>query len=60
MISRDHLLFVIGINSGLRIGDLLKMRVGEVIDDEGELKEFYELREGKNGKTKRFPFSSTH
>ena len=30
--SRDYLLFVMGINNGLRIGDLLGLKVGEVRD----------------------------
>ena len=28
--SRDHLLFVLGINNGLRISDLLRLKVGDV------------------------------
>lgn len=28
--ARDHLLFVMGINNGLRIGDLLKITVGQI------------------------------
>ena len=27
---RDHLLFVMGINNGLRVGDLLKLKVSDV------------------------------
>lgn len=27
---RDHLLFIMGINNGLRVGDLLKLKVGQV------------------------------
>lgn len=54
--GRDHLLFVLGINSGLRISDILKMRVRDVIDENGKPRSFYELREQKTGKAKRFPF----
>lgn len=54
--KRDHLLFVLGINSGLRIGDILQIRVEDVIDEKGKPRSFYELREQKTGKTKKFPF----
>ena len=54
---RDYLLFIMGINSGLRISDLLKIQVKDVIDDRGKLREFFETREKKSGKAKRFPFS---
>jgi integrase len=54
--KRDYLLFVLGINSGLRISDILKMRVCDVIDERGKPKAYYELREQKTGKVKRFPF----
>jgi integrase len=53
---RDHLLFVLGINSGLRISDILKMKVEEVITEKGKPQASYELREQKTGKTKKFPF----
>ncbi|WP_075982948.1 site-specific integrase [Bacillus massilinigeriensis] len=55
--KRDVLLFNMGINSGLRISDLLKMKVSDAIDEKGRVKEGYELREQKTGKVKRFPFS---
>lgn len=53
---RDHLLFVLGINSGLRIGDILNMKVGDVLTEKGKPQPYYELREQKTGKTKKFPF----
>ena len=46
---RDYLLFVAGINTGLRISDLLKLRVFDVKD-----KSHIEFRETKTGKNKRF------
>lgn len=45
--GRDLLLFTIGINSTLRIGDILNLRVGDVIGD------YIDLREQKTGKLKR-------
>lgn len=55
--TRDHLLFVLGINSGLRISDLLQMRIKDITTGKGKPKSFYELYEQKTQKHKRFPFS---
>lgn len=46
---RDYLLFICGINTGLRISDLLKLQVYDVVD-----KTHLEFRETKTGKNKRF------
>lgn len=46
---RDFLLFVAGINTGLRISDLLKLQVSDVKD-----KDHIIIKEQKTGKTKRF------
>ena len=51
---RDWLLFVLGINSGLRISDLLKLTVEDV-----KGKERITVREQKTGKTKDFPLADT-
>jgi len=47
--ERDYLLFVIGINSGLRVSDLLRLTVEDVAG-----KEFVILRESKTDKPKKF------
>jgi integrase len=56
---RDKLLFIFGINSGLRISDILKLKVGDVrgqdaiylvTDEDGKKKVF---REQKTGKAKQ-------
>jgi len=49
---RDYLLFVLGINSGLRISDLLKLAVEDVKDQER-----ITIREQKTNKMKDFPLS---
>lgn len=46
---RDYLLFVAGINTGLRISDLLTLKVSDVRD-----KNHIVIKEKKTGKTKRF------
>lgn len=43
--ERDYVLFLLGINSGLRVGDLLKIKVREI-----QGKKVVSLREGKTGK----------
>jgi integrase len=54
---RDRLMFIIGINSALRVSDLLTLRVGDVRDPDGKLKPEIVLREKKTGKEKRFPIN---
>ena len=47
---RDLLLFVVGINTALRISDLLQLRIGDFVDEEGEIRERFWLHEQKSGK----------
>jgi integrase len=54
---RNHCLFTLGINSGLRISDLLKLKISDVIDENGKIRERITLREKKTNKTKDFPIS---
>jgi len=56
---RDYCLFTLGINSGLRISDLLHLNVADVLDDKGQLKDRITLREQKTGKAKDFPMGNT-
>lgn len=52
---RDYLLFVLGINSGLRVSDLLALKVSDVMDDIGNVRDRISMREKKTGKSKDFP-----
>lgn len=52
--DRDRLLFILGINSGLRISDMLKLTVADVLG-----KDAVYLREKKTGKEKKFPINKT-
>ena len=56
---RDYVLFTLGINSGLRVSDLLKLQVSDVLDEKGRVKDRITIREKKTGKAKTFPFSDT-
>ena len=47
---RDYCLFILGINSGLRISDLLTLKVSDVTDEKGKIKDRISLREQKTGK----------
>lgn len=51
---RDRLLFIFGINSSLRISDILKLTVSDVRG-----KDVLTLREKKTGKAKKFPLNQS-
>lgn len=56
---RNRLMFVFGINSALRISDILKLTVNDVIDDYGKPRDFVELKEKKTKKAKRFRLNNS-
>jgi integrase len=56
---RDEALFVIGINTALRIGDLLSLTLGDVMTVEGRVLESIEVKEKKTGKLKKFPLNKS-
>lgn len=56
---RDWLLFTLGINSGLRVSDLLKLQIKDVMTEKGKIKDHVLIREKKTGKEKRFPLNKT-
>ena len=47
---RDFLLFTVGVNSALRVSDLLQLRIGDFVDENGEIRQRFSLREQKRGK----------
>jgi len=47
---RDFLLFTLGINTGLRISDILKLKVEDVKDQAGNIREYLDLNEKKTKK----------
>src|SRR5210317_1791869 len=48
--NRDLLLFVVGINTALRISDLLQLRVSHFFDDRQRIRKRFWIREKKRGK----------
>jgi len=47
---RDLLLFVVGINSALRISDLLELQVAHFVDKQGQIRQRFWIKEKKRGK----------
>lgn len=52
--SRDYLLFITGINTGLRISDIIKLKVSDVLNEDGTVKSHICIIEKKTTKRKRF------
>ena len=52
---RELALFKLGLNSALRVSDLLRLRWRDVFDENGRYKAQVSLKEKKTGKTKGFP-----
>ena len=57
--SGYELLFIMGINTAMRIGDLLSLSIGDVVNASGEITEAVVLKERKTGKTKRCPVNKS-
>lgn len=47
---RDLLLFELGINSALRISDLLSLKIKDLFDSDSSIKDSFEVKETKTGK----------
>ena len=50
---RDSLLFRMGVNTALRISDLLKLRYCDIIAENGDFLQYVDLREQKTKKAKK-------
>jgi len=55
---RDWTLFVLGINSALRISDLLDLQISDVVDENGRIRDRIKVKENKTSKGKNFPFNA--
>src|SRR5690554_5849046 len=56
---RNYLLFTLGINTGLRIGDLLRFKIADVLDENGNIQKYLTIREQKTGKFNSFVLNRT-
>jgi len=57
--TRDYLLFVTGINTGLRISDIIKLKVLDVLNEDRTVKSHICIIEKKTSKRKRFKINDT-
>ncbi|WP_373845379.1 tyrosine-type recombinase/integrase [Clostridium sp.] len=51
--ERDYVMLELGFHTGLRISDILKLKIGDIQDKKGNIKKYLVLREGKTNKFKR-------
>lgn len=51
---RDYCLFTLGINSALRVSDLLKLKISDILDEKKKVKDRIQIKEKKTGKDKTF------
>lgn len=51
--QRNRFLFVFGINVGLRISDIVRLRISDLLDNDANIKEHLELKEQKTNKSKK-------
>lgn len=56
--TRDYMLFYTGINTGLRISDLLKLKYDDVRNKDGSMKSHISIIEQKTKKSKMFPIAN--
>lgn len=56
---RDYTLFVVGINSALRVSDILKLKWKDIFHETGEIKKEIRLIEKKTSKQKVFPINKS-
>lgn len=57
--KRDYMLFVVGINVGLRCGDLLQLKINDVMNDDGTFKDKIAIDEEKTDKTRYFKLNDS-
>lgn len=55
--KRDSLLFTLGINSALRVSDLLSLKFEDIVDVNGKPVDYIKLRDTKTNKHNRLPLT---
>ena len=53
--TRNYMLFYLGINTGLRISDIVKLNYNDIRNNDGIMKSHISIVETKTNKLKRFP-----
>ncbi len=53
--TRDYMMFLTGLNSGMRVSDVIKLNVDDVRNSNGTMKEHITIIEKKTKKVKKFP-----
>ena len=53
--SRDYMLFYTGLNSGMRVSDVVNLNVNDVRNKDRTMKQHITVIEKKTGKQKKFP-----
>jgi len=53
---RDYCLFVLGINSGLCVSDLLRLNIEDVLSEKGKVMDRIVTQGAKNEKDQEFPY----
>lgn len=53
--TRDYLMFLTGINSGMRVSDIVKLNYDNVRNQDGTMKQYITIIETKTKKLKKFP-----
>lgn len=56
--TRDYMLFYTGINTGLRISDLLRLNRDDIRNKDGSMKSHISIIEKKTKKNKKFPITN--
>ncbi|MDF2942942.1 MAG: recombinase XerD [Herbinix sp.] len=62
LVSKDQkygLLFKFGLNTGLRISDVLPVKLKDVLKEDGQFREYFILNEKKTGKEKKIKINSS-
>ena len=53
------LLFSFGLNTGLRVGDIIKVKISDIVTDKMQFKEYFVLKEKKTGKEKKIKLNES-
>lgn len=53
--TRNYLMFLTGLNSGMRVSDVVNLNRDNIRDEDGNMREHISIIEKKTSKSKRFP-----